>query len=244
MKRGRRWKASLPVMMISLAVAGLMIITLIGWRASKEAVVLDVLSKDYPNPEFIKEVRNILESRGFKVHFYDHGNVSLEIFRTLPSRGYELVIIRTHGGRIRQPAGLMSVGGVFVERCGPGDYPEYTRAGYLLRGRPFLSNETYCVAPPHFISDRMLGRFPSSLIIVMACYTGDNEALATSFLHKGAEAYVGFRGEVSPQYADAFTIQLLRNLYQGNMTLEDAFNQALDLLGEDALFGGRAAIYS
>ena len=209
----------------------------------KRAVILDGLSAEYPNQTFIKSAEKILRQAGFTVDVYGLENVTLSLLRKLPSEDYGLVIFRVHGGRIRQPIGLFIGGGLFIERCGPESHREEVESGYLLLGRPFLSNETYCVAPPHYITDKLHGRFKGAIIIAMSCFTGDDEAMARAFFERGARAYIGFRGKISPAYADAFTINLLQKLYAENIPLKEVFNQARSELGPDPHYEGIPILY-
>ena len=245
-RRRRRW----PWILLILA-AAVTFISIAAYLSQKpgetappkRAVILDGLSAEYPNQTFIKSAEKILRQAGFTVDVYGLENVTLSLLRKLPSGDYGLVIFRVHGGRIRQPIGLFIGGGLFIERCGPESHREEVESGYLLLGRPFLSNETYCVAPPHYITDKLHGRFKGTIIIAMSCFTGDDEAMARAFFKRGARAYIGFRGEISPAYADAFTINLLQKLYAENIPLKEAFNQARSELGPDPHYEGAPILY-
>lgn len=209
----------------------------------KLAAILDGLSIDRPNQTFIETVNRILDQAGFTVHFYGPENVTLNLLRKLPSKGYSLVIFRVHGGRIKQPIGIFLGGGLFIERCGPESHKKEVESGYVLLGRPFLSEEIYCVAPPHYITDKLDGKFQNTIIIAMSCFTGDDDVMANAFFKRGAKAYIGFRGEVSPSYVDAFTVNFLQKLYIKNLPIEEAFNQAKKDLGADPQYGGTPILY-
>ena len=209
----------------------------------KRAAILDGLSADYPNRTFIKSAEKILENVGFTVDVYGPENVSLSLLRELPSKGYGLVIFRVHGGRIKQPVGLFMGGGLFIERCGPESHKDEVESGYLLLGRPFFSDEIYCVAPPHYITDKLDGKFQETMIIAMSCFTGDDKILAAAFFKRGAKAYIGFRGEVSPPYVDAFIIKFLQKLYLEKLPVKEAFTQTRDELGPDPHYGGTPTLY-
>jgi len=245
-KKRRRW----PWILL-ITIAFVILISVIAYlnqspgevSPHQRGVILDGLSADYPNQTFIKSAEKILENAGFTVDIYGPENVSLSLLRKLPSKGYGLVIFRVHGGRIRQPIGLFIGGGIFIERCSPESHKEEVESGYLLLGRPFFSNETYCVAPPHYITDKLHGKFKGTIIIAMSCFTGDDDVMARAFFKRGARAYVGFRGEISPAYADAFTINLLQKLYAENLPIQEAFDQARSELGSDPHYGGTPTLY-
>ena len=67
--------------------------------------------------------------------------------------------------------------------------------------------------------------------------------MASAFFERGAGAYIGFRGEISPGYADAFTIKFLRKLYSERLSMQKAFDEALGELGSDPHYEGSPTIY-
>lgn len=196
-RRKRRWPWILLILVASVATVSAIVYFHESFKEinpPKKAAILDGLSIDYPNQTFIKSAEKILEQAGYVVDVYGPESVTLNLLRSLPSEGYGLVIFRVHGGRIRQPIGLFLGGGLFIERCSPESHEREVESGYLLLGRPFFSNETYCVAPPHYIIDKLRGRFQGTVIIAMSCFTGDDDIMAQAFFKRGAGAYIGFRG--------------------------------------------------
>jgi len=148
------------------------------------------------------------------------------------------VVFRVYGRRIRQPIGLFIGGGLFIEKCGPGPHRDEVESGYLLLRRPFLLNETYCVAPLYYISEKPHETFKRALIIAASCFTDDDNVMTSAFFERGAGAYIGFRGEISPDYSNAFTIKFPRKLYSEKLPIQEAFDEALKELGSDPHYGG------
>jgi len=210
---------------------------------SMRAAILDGLATDYPNQTFIESAVEVLRGAGFEVDIYSPENISLSLLRELPSKDYSIVLFRVHGGRIRQPIGLFIGSGLFIEKCSPDSYRYEIESGYLLLGRPFFSNETYCVAPPHYISDKLHRDFKRTIIIAMSCFTGDDNLMASAFFERGARAYIGFRDKISPSYADAFTIRFLKKLYFEKLPIQEAFEQVSRELGPDPHYGGFPVLY-
>ena len=64
----------------------------------KRAVILDQLSLTQPNPDFISQVRGTLAAAGYTVEYIAGEDVTVDIYRSLPDRGYDLVILRVHAG--------------------------------------------------------------------------------------------------------------------------------------------------
>jgi len=244
-RRKRRWPWILLILIIAIALISLTayLSQRPGEETPRKAAILDGLSIDYPNKTFIESTKKILEQAGFTVDIYGPENTTIKLLKELPSKDYGLIIFRVHGGRIRQPMGLFMGSGLFIERCGPESHKREVETGYLLLGRPFFSNETYYVAPPHYIMDKLHGRFKKAIIIAMSCFTGDDEVMAIAFFKRGARAYIGFRGEISPTYGDTFTIKLLQKIYVENLSIQEAFKQAKEELGPDPHYNGTPALY-
>ena len=64
----------------------------------KRAVIVDQLSLTQPNPEFISETRGTLAAAGYTVEYISGEDVTVDIYRSLPDRGYDLVLLRVHAG--------------------------------------------------------------------------------------------------------------------------------------------------
>lgn len=50
----------------------------------------------YPNQTFVTEATAILEKAGYKVDYMPGENVTVNFYRNLPSKNYELIIFRVH----------------------------------------------------------------------------------------------------------------------------------------------------
>jgi hypothetical protein len=69
------------------------------------AALVDQLSLTAPNPEFIDGATGLLEQAGYSVDYYPGEQVSIELFRDLPTRGYDFVLLRVHSARREEPSG-------------------------------------------------------------------------------------------------------------------------------------------
>ncbi len=73
--------------------------------ASGRALIIDQLSLTYPNPAFVEEATDTLESAGFAVEYVAGRDVTVDFFRSLPAHGAEIVILRVHSAGIELPGG-------------------------------------------------------------------------------------------------------------------------------------------
>ncbi len=84
-----------------LLVAGVAGLTLLGLSSrdtpsGPRAVIIDQLAITDPDPDFISSAATQLKSAGYKVDYYRPDEVTVELYRDLPSRGYKVIIIRSH----------------------------------------------------------------------------------------------------------------------------------------------------
>ena len=60
------------------------------------AAIIDGLSEEFPNPEFIAETSEILVDQGYKVDYYQSKNVTVSLYKKIPDQNYDLIIFRVH----------------------------------------------------------------------------------------------------------------------------------------------------
>jgi hypothetical protein len=116
-----------------------------------------------PNPFFVEAVTNILKEAGYTVTYYLGEEVTVEFYRKLPARGYDLIIFRVHSGLMED--GEPSVGLFTSEPVSDTKYFYEQLTGQLLAGG-FKDDETiYFTITPSFI--RMNGRYDNAVILMM-----------------------------------------------------------------------------
>lgn len=67
--------------------------------AGPSAIIVDQLEHTHPNPAFAEEASRILEAAGFAVEYVPGDAATVDLFRTLPQRGADLVLLRVHSAR-------------------------------------------------------------------------------------------------------------------------------------------------
>ena len=157
----------------------------------RRAAIIDGLSEDVPNPGLISEMSRLLESAGYNVTVFNGSRVNVELFKKLPKMGFKLIIMRLHGGRIRQPIGLFIGSGIFAEPFSEGKYEYEYYSGYLLKSVAYIGGKEYFVITPAYVSEKFQGKFPGSAIIILSCYSMWDQVLASSFIDRRASIVVG-----------------------------------------------------
>lgn len=207
------------------------------------AAIIDGLSEDLPNPGLISRMARLLESAGYTVTVFNGSSVNVELFRKLPTLNYSLIIMRLHGGRIMQPIGLHIGSGIFAEPFDESRYQIEYYSGYLLKGISLLDGREYFVIPPHYVSDRLEGRFPGSAIFVLSCYSMWDDVLASALAERGASIVVGVDGPVTDRYVDDVGLKLAENLSRG-LSVSDAVYKTMEEVGRDPVTGAGLRFYA
>ena len=204
------------------------------WRLSAShpspqlrALVMDQLSLNYPDPSFVANITTGLRGAGYVVDYAGPGPNAIDSFRHLPGQGYDLIIIRAHEGSSQAIITTES----------------YNKTAYLtdqLSGRlvpaQVDAGPIYFAVTPKFVRDEMTGSFPGSTIIVMGCAAlQGSQDMATAFLDKGANFFVGWDGLVSIIHTDSATVKLVELLKAGK-SVPDAAGMAG---GADPVYGAR-----
>ncbi|MBN1842125.1 MAG: hypothetical protein JW883_07590 [Deltaproteobacteria bacterium] len=200
-----------------------------------KAAIVDHLSTSWPNPAFVKECTAILEGAGYKVDYFKGGDVTVELYRNLPTHGYKLIILRVHSAYIPQYLSLA----MFTSE-------PYTKHRYVyeqLRNRvasgyltPYKKGDPkYLVITDKFVRFNMKGSFDGAVVLMMGC-TGVKKCAASAFVQKGARAYIGWNGSVSASHTDRATMHLLRQLLDENRSVNVAVMQTMKTVGPDPTY--------
>jgi hypothetical protein len=208
-----------------------------------KAVIVDQVSLTFPNPGFVAEATKILEQAGYEVDYVPGDKVTVDFFSSLPTKSYDMVILRAHSGRFRLPDGTLT-DDVTIFTGEPYDrakYPGEQRAGFLNKARYFE------VDPPlywfgineSFIRQKVEGSFKGARVILMGCDGLRSTAMADAFLEKGAKAFISWDDSVSIDHTDKATISLLNYLLVEKLPVDSAVSETAREVGPDPQFGGK-----
>lgn len=175
--------------------------------SSPRAVLIDQLALDYPDPSFTNNVTQFLTGTGYSVDYVGPSTSAVDFFRQLPSKNYDLIMIRAHTGSSQT-----------IITTQP-----YTKAAYVvdqLSGKLVAAQvengPLYFAVTSSFVRQDMIGRFPGSTIILMGCAAlAGTHDLASAFLDKGAGIFAGWNGPVTVIHMDASTSTLIRQVSLG-----------------------------
>jgi hypothetical protein len=207
---------------------------------TNKAVIIDQLSVRNPNPEFITQATNILESYGFEVDVWRGNDITVDFYYKLPSMGYRFVILRAHSGLLvslenGQPVYLDTTYLFTTENYSTNKYVGDQLADRVSNAVMEDNSPLVFAVNSEFIK-RAAGKFSNSIILAMGCESYKYDDMPAAFMEKGASAYIGWSDTVTLQHVDGVTLDLLQNLCSENMTLSQGIASTMSLLGNDPYY--------
>jgi hypothetical protein len=190
------------------------------------AIVLDQLSLNYPDPAFNTNITNALKTAGYSVNYSGPSSNAIDSFRQLPEEGYDLIIIRAHTGSSQSI--------ITAEQYSQFEFVADQLSGKLVPAQ-VDGGHWYFAITPKFVR-HMAGSFSGSTIVVMGCSALEGtQDIASAFLDKGANFFVGWDSSVSIIHTDTSTVAFVHLLSTGK-SLPEATAQASTA---DPVYGAR-----
>jgi hypothetical protein len=206
-----------------------------------KAAIIDQLYLRQPNPEFITQTRQLLETAGFKVDVWQGSDITVDFYRKLPSMGYRFILLRVHSGTLLELQGdkTVELPDTYIFTA-----ENYTTSRYVtdqLSDRvsyAVMEEDTPAVFAVNsaFIKSAK-GTFDHTVILSMGCESFRHSDLEQAFIAKGASVYVGWSDVVTLEHVDKVTLQLMKNYVTGNMTIQQGINGVTTTFGVDPYFG-------
>ena len=209
-----------------------------------KAVIVDQLSSVRENEAFVADVTEELEEYGFEVDLCQGDNVTVDFYRELSTHGYKLIIFRAHSGLLAEDEVTQDRTVLFTNE----EYSPLKHYAEQLDDRLVMARvgEGYPMVfgiPPKFIRESMKGEFDDAVVIMMGCSGIFLRDLAEAFVDKGASVYVAWNGSVELYYVDDATPYLMRQLCSGNLTIKEAMDSTMDVIGPDPEHGAGLKCY-
>ena len=211
------------------------------------AAIIDQLYLREPNPAFITQATQILESYGFSVDLWQGAQITVDFYRKLPSMGYRFILLRVHSGLL-----------VSVEN---GKETELDNT-YLFTAENYTTNRYVTDQLTNKVSNAMMednsplvfavnsdfiksvkGKFDRTVVLAMGCESYKYDDLPKAFVDKGASLFIGWSNVVTLDYVDNVTLDLLNNLCSENMTLAQGISRTTNDMGKDPYFDSNLKYY-
>jgi hypothetical protein len=214
---------------------------------SRTAAIIDQLSLTLPNPDFRKSATETMQAAGYAVDYYSGEEVTVDFYRDLPLRHYDLLVMRVHAGMVRDSSSLALTPengtGLFTnEPYDPAKYPQEQAQTELNIAAYTVDGPKYFGITREFVESSMRGRFNRSLVILMGCYGLGTNRTAEAFLDRGASAFVSWSDSVTVSHTDAATQRLLERLLHDGLSADDAVSATAAEVGADPNTGAELRI--
>lgn len=235
------------LIVLGLIITAASIVSIVYLRPSQpsfslNAIIVDQLGVELPNPDFAANASNILQTHGFTVAYYSDHNQTIDVdfFKGLAKGNYGIVILREHMA-LRDDNSTVDL--FTSELYNPTKHGSEMDNELVIPG---IINYTgtpkeYFAVTAKFI-ENLEGTFPRSIVIAMGCWglkPGLEGTLAGAFVSKGAEVFLGWTELVAYTHTDDETVKLLENLLTYNKTVDEA----VDLASWDLTYGSQMKYY-
>jgi hypothetical protein len=205
------------------------------------AVIIDQLDLTAPNPEFVTDTTELLESDGYVVDYVAGTDVTVDVYRTLPKGDYDLVILRVHStAEVSRGDDDVTSVSIFTGQPYSEDlyYEEQLRGAVGFAQYTEDSPKLFGVTA-EFVRNSMEGRFDNTVVLMMGCQGFINAEGAEAFTDKGARTFIGWDGLVTADHTDEATSLLLQYLISDDADSRDAVDLTMAEIGPDPDFGSQ-----
>jgi hypothetical protein len=175
------------------------------------AALVDEVSATIADPYFLQNVTDTLRSVGYTVDYYGPRAVTVDLFKTLPSKGYGIVILREHSTGLT--GGVIAL--VTSEVFDPSKYVSEQEAGLVLEATIGSNSTAYFAITPTFIREATQGIFPNTIIVATGCAGLADSEMAQAFISRGAKVYISWDQVVFANQSDGGAILLIRSMTSG-----------------------------
>ena len=209
------------------------------------AAIVDQLSFNVPNPDFVQQTTALLEQAGYRVDYYPYEEVDVNFYRRLPQHGYELIIFRSHADRLQAEWQGEPIDEVILFTSEPYDRSKYISdqaANRLVIAQYDLAGAEYFGIAPDFFN-KAIGNFKGATVIMMGCEGLLSTRTAQAFVDLGAKTYISWDEAVTAPHTDAATSALLEHLLVEKRSASESVAQTMADVGPDPVFGSRLEVY-
>ena len=209
----------------------------------KTALIIDGLSIEFNDREFTNQIIQYFRTAGYAVEICNGTEVTVNTYRRMFNEKYKIIVLRVHsapGDGIIVPKDAI----VFftAESTTVKKYFAEQLMGFVVKARTLTRGESFYAITPSFIRNAP-GKLKDTVVIVLSCYGTLGGITVREFLDKGAMAYIGWDGEVSPEYMDKAGLFLIENLVKHHLSIEEAVRKTMEEIGPDPFFGSYLKYY-
>jgi hypothetical protein len=233
------------VLIVASSVLGVIVVRLVAGPhvsfAPRRSAIVDELSIDYPNPTVLSSLVATMEEAGFSVDVYGPSQVTVELYRSLPAKGYEFVLFRVHAAFHDGDTWLFTSEAYKKEEL-LNKYVVELVTDQIAPARSFVGEGRVLAVSPEFIRKSM-GNWMGAVVVLAGCYGTTGDSLPKAFVDRGASAVVGWNQAVSAEHADLASLELVKLLFVDKMKLNVAVEAVMLQVGPDPGYNSSLTVY-
>lgn len=210
-------------------------------NSGEKAAIIDGLSVEFPNTEFITRMSEILNELGYNVDYFQSENVTVSLYKKIPTQNYNLIIFRVHSAPM-DPGKNPGVA-LFTSEVPPGAYLAEQMIGWVRIAKTLTGEDQYYAVTPSFFKEALEGEFDETTIITMSCFSTIDSALASTFMEKGAKMFVGWDEKVTSDHMDKYVLKIFETIEEDGIEFKEAAERVVEEIGPDPVYGSRLRIY-
>jgi hypothetical protein len=210
---------------------------------SLRSAIVDEESVDYPNPTLISSLARIMESAGYSVDVYGGPDVTVELYRVLPTKGYRFVLFRVHAAFDKGEAWLFT-SEPYSKEVLLNKYAFELVSNQIAPARRFIGDEFVLAVGPEFVRAGSRGNYAGAIILVAGCYGTAGESLPRAFVERGASVVVGWNGLVNADHADLASLMFVQLLFEEKLEVPAVVEEVTLHIGGDPSFHSSLTYYS
>jgi hypothetical protein len=238
-KRYAPWLVAVLVLVVVVLYIG------INWQISfKRSATVGIVDQFYnQSPGFTDNATKMLDKLGINYEVYKDSEVTVELYKKLPTFGYKLLIMRVHSGinpELHHSVFLFTAENYTTQEYTYEQLTDQIRPGVIDLSRP--NNPVFSVGPL-FVLSSMMDRFNGTLIIISSCYGLNNTLLADSLIDKGASSIVSWTYLVGLDRTDTAILGFLKAYLEDGLTINESVETAIKGVGPDSTYDSTLKYY-
>lgn len=223
------------------------IVALIGWcwiserqttlqSEPKTVTSFGVVDQFYSQrPSFTDHLVEFLEEHDVTYKVHKDGEVTVDLYRNLPTFGYKIILLRVHAGISmgeEQETALFT-----SEKYNTDEYFVEQVLDQVGQGVLGAFEEPVFTVSPKFVTTCMEGNFQNAVVILSSCWGLHNTVLPKAFIEKGALTFVGWDERVELAHTDQAMLTLFEGLISEELTIKEAIDKVMREVGMDRVYG-------
>jgi hypothetical protein len=203
-----------------------------------KAALVDALYSDFPNDYFTSELNHTLQAAGYSVDVFQGTNVTVDFLKDLPT-GYKLIVLRLHSA----PSDSGDLYFFTAEPYSVGAHTQEQQSRLVKAAYAREDSQSVFAVNWAFIRVFMEKELNGTLVVAMGCDGTLDEGVIREFKNQGAVGYVGWTGPVSLSHSDTAVLHFVKDLYERDMSFEQAVEDTNRVVGADPTWGARLECY-